>query len=53
MWPDKPYMDTITQVSYLEGPINPVARFVLGLRHDTNHLDQIADVVRQARAARS
>jgi hypothetical protein len=53
VWPDKPYMDTTTQVSYLEGPINPVARFVLGLRHDTNHLDQISDVVSQARAARA
>jgi hypothetical protein len=53
VWPDKPYMENVTKVSYLEGPINPIARFVLGLRHDDGHLGQIADVVRQARSARS
>lgn len=53
VWPEKPYMDNVTKVSYLEGPVSPIARFVLGLRHDDSHLAHIAEVVRQARTARS
>ena len=53
MWPDQPNLSN----SYLppwEGaaPVNAVIRFVNGLRHDDDHLGQIADVAGQARAAR-
>jgi DinB family protein len=53
MWPDQPDLSN----SYLppwEGaaPVNAVIRFVNGLRHDDDHLAQIADVAGQARAAR-
>jgi DinB superfamily len=53
MWPDQPDLSN----SYLppwEGaePVNAVMRFVSGLRHDDDHLGQIADVAGQARAAR-
>jgi DinB family protein len=53
MWPDQP--DLVN--SFLpprEGaePTTAVMRFVGGLRHDDDHLGQIADVVGQARAAR-
>jgi hypothetical protein len=53
MWPAAPDLAN----SYLppwEGaePINAMARFVGGLRHDDDHLGQIAGVARQARAAR-
>jgi hypothetical protein len=53
MWPDEPYLDNTTTVSYLEGPINPPARFVLGLRHDDSHLGQLVEIIRQAKAART
>ena len=51
MWTDKPYLDISYQPWPGSGPINAVGRFVLGLIHDWDHLDQINDVVQQARAA--
>jgi hypothetical protein len=32
--------------------VNAVIRFVYGLKHDDDHLGQIADIVRQAKVAR-
>lgn len=52
VWPGNPDMDNIIEVSYLKGPINPAAQFARGLLHDDSHLAQIADIVRQAKAAR-
>ncbi len=54
MWPTEPQLDN-TYVPPYPGadPVNAVTRFVNGLRHDDDHLGQIADVVAQARAARS
>ena len=52
MWPDEPHLD-LTYKPYASMPeINAIGRFVLGLRHSYNHLGQIADIVRQAKAAR-
>jgi hypothetical protein len=53
MWPDQPDLAN----SFLpprEGaePTTAVMRFVGGLRHDDDHVAQIADVARQARLAR-
>lgn len=52
VWPDKPHLDQTIKLRWLEGPINPIARFVAGLQHDDSHLGQIANIVQQARAAR-
>jgi hypothetical protein len=52
MWPDEPHLEN-RQEAWSGGPeVNAVGRFVLGLSHDASHLGQIADIVRQARAAR-
>ena len=51
MWPDEPNLDLTILYKYVNGPINAKARFVLGLMHDDDHLEQIAEIVRQARAA--
>ena len=52
VWPDEPYLDTYYQWKE-DGPkINAVLRFVFGLSHDDSHLDQIAGIVDQAKAAR-
>ncbi len=52
LWPDAPRYD-VTVEGYAGGPPrNCKARFVGGLAHDDAHLDQIKDVVRQAKAAR-
>ena len=34
-------------------PVNPIARFCLGLMHDDAHLGQIAEIVRQAHLSRN
>src|SRR2546421_3288087 len=52
-WPDEPHLDT-TYTSYPRlGPINAVARFVLGLSHDDSHIEQLREIMRQARAQRN
>lgn len=54
MWPDEPFYDN--RVDLYDGRVpgaNAVVRFVLGLSHDTNHLGQIEEIVRQATAARA
>ena len=52
MWPDQPHLDNCYTPSWSSGEINCVGRFVLGLRHDWDHMEQIRETVRQARAAR-
>jgi hypothetical protein len=53
MWPEEAHFEN-TYVPWPKlGEINAVGRFVLGLRHDWDHLDQIDEIVRQAKAARS
>jgi hypothetical protein len=52
MWPDQPRLDNTYQ-AWENGPhINTIERFVRGLSHDDSHLAQIAEIVRQAQAAR-
>jgi hypothetical protein len=50
-WPDPPYLEN-TYVPW-EGvqPVNAINRFIRGLSHDDSHLGQIAEIVRQAKAA--
>jgi alkanesulfonate monooxygenase SsuD/methylene tetrahydromethanopterin reductase-like flavin-dependent oxidoreductase (luciferase family) len=53
MWPDEPHLDN-TYEPWSDAPrVNAIGRFVLGLMHDDSHIDHIAEIVRQARAARS
>ena len=52
MWPEEAHLEKEYQ-AWTDGPrVNAVGRFVLGLMHDDSHLGQIADIVRQAQAAR-
>ncbi len=53
MWPDAPYLDVTVPGRPNTPPINAIGRFLRGLSHDSNHLDQIDEVVRQAKSARS
>lgn len=53
MWPDQPFLDNTFTSERTGLVINPIARFAFGLSHDDAHLAQIAEVVRQARAARN
>lgn len=53
MWPDTPYLDNFQEVAgwYLEivGKMNAQSRFVMGLMHEDSHLEQLRDVVQQAK----
>lgn len=53
VWPDTPHMDNLFHRRVDDQGYNPAARFVLGLNHEHNHVGQIAEIVRQARGARS
>ena len=53
MWPDEPHLDNVYEPWTGAPKVNAVGRFVFGLMHADDHLDQIAEVVRQACAARS
>ena len=52
LWPEEPHLDNTYTPWPSAGPINCVRRFVLGLRHDDDHLEQIADIVQQACSTR-
>ncbi len=52
LWPDPPHLDTVFRYQPESAPQDAYARFVGGLRHDNSHIDQIREIVRQARAAR-
>jgi len=51
MWPDPPHLDN-TQEFIGDEHINAVARYAWGLKHDDDHLGQMAEIVRQAQDAR-
>jgi len=53
MWPDEPHLANTYIPWKAMGEINAVGRFVLGLHHDWEHLAQIGEIVRQAKAARA
>jgi hypothetical protein len=52
LWPDPPDLANSYEVAPGADPTNALTRFVRGLSHDDSHLAQIAEIVRQARAAR-
>ena len=49
MWPDQPYMENTYSPAEGAVPHTAVSRFVSGLRHASDHLGQIAEIVRQAK----
>ena len=52
MWPDDPHLEVEYQ-AWKGGPnVNAVGRFILGIMHTDDHLEQIKDIVRQAHKAR-
>lgn len=53
MWPSKPHLENLYSPYKGVGRIGPKERFLLGLKHDADHLSQIEDIVAQAKAARA
>jgi len=52
-WPDEPYLDNTYTPRDDVPPINCVRRFLNGLRHDSSHLAQIEEIVRQTHVSRT
>jgi len=52
VWPDKPNLEVLHEPFPSAGQRNCFAQFIGGLSHDDSHVGQIAEVVRQAKAAR-
>lgn len=53
LWPDEPHLEIVQSLQPETEPLTAIGYFVLGLMHDHDHLGQIAEIVRQAHAARS
>jgi hypothetical protein len=53
LWPDEPFLDNTYQIAPGGLAVNAISQFLFGLMHDDSHLEQIADIVRQAEAARN
>ncbi|MDP9363985.1 MAG: DinB family protein [Chloroflexota bacterium] len=51
-WPDEPHLDNAVVLVERLGPLNATGRYLLGLMHEEGHLPQLAEIARQARAAR-
>jgi len=49
MWPDQPYMQNTYSPAEGLPPHTAVSRFASGLRHASDHLGQIGEIVRQAK----
>lgn len=52
VWPDAPDLSLTVNYRWLRGEMNAIARYTLGLLHDDDHLEQIAEIVRQAQGFR-
>lgn len=53
LWPDEPHLDNTFESEHTGQTHNAITRFVSGLKHDDDHLDQFKDVVLQATLNRS
>ena len=52
-WPDQPHYEVLFTPPWPGAdPVNAVGRFVFGLYHDSSHLEQMREIMRQAKAAR-
>jgi hypothetical protein len=50
-WPAQPDLENSYNPYPRQGPINAVARVLFGLSHDASHIEQLREIVRQAKAA--
>ncbi len=47
-WPSPPHLDVVSTGFVTYGPLNAPARFLLGLMHEDEHLEQMREILRQA-----
>ena len=48
-WPDEPHLELTYTLSQRSGAINAIGPFIAGLYHDTSHLEQLKEIMRQGR----
>ena len=53
MWPDDPHLENTYQSRPESPKLNAIGRYVYGLSHADSHLDQIREIVQQAKVARN
>lgn len=51
MWPEVPHLDNHFRSRPGAPVMNAVSRFIYGLQHDDDHLEQISEIIRQAKLA--
>ena len=51
MWPDAPHLDNTFSLALGTPPYTAISRFALGLKHASDHLEQISEIMRQAKEA--
>ncbi len=49
MWPDSPHLENFYQTRPESPRLNAIGRYVYGLSHADSHLEQIKEIVRQAK----
>jgi hypothetical protein len=52
-WPEKPHLEVTTTPFPQVGPLNAIGRFILGLFHDADHIEQLKEIMRQAHEVRA
>lgn len=52
-WPDQPNLEITTTPFPRAGALNAIGRFIVGLYHDADHLEQLREIMRQAREVRA
>jgi hypothetical protein len=52
-WPDQPDLAITTSPFPGAGALNAIGRFIIGLFHDNAHLEQLKEIMRQAREVRA
>ncbi|NOK63885.1 MAG: DinB family protein [Chloroflexi bacterium AL-W] len=53
MWPEQPHLDNTHEPFPAVGSLDAIGYFSVGLAHEQSHLKQIADIIQQAKAART
>ncbi len=53
VWPQPPHLENTYTVARYPNPINSIARFGMGLKHDESHVEQVKKIVQQAKQARA
>jgi hypothetical protein len=48
-WPDQPHLEVLFTKVARWGDLNAIGYTLLGLKHDHDHLDQLAEIMRQGR----